>query len=205
MRSFIQSCTLPIDPLRPLLLRFEILSGYTIHILYFAGVSICLLGFWPRGQNQRPARATTKNCNFACIACVFFIFAHCAAFLVLSMKVNYGVNSWTKCSSRRVVETSRRVVSITYKSITRILFSDSSTRRVALQLVVSHFNSYGVNSWTQFSSRRVVVSSRRVVESSRRVVLFNVLSHCTITRLFFNSSCRLSTRQERHGSSHIEH
>ena len=39
------------------------------------------------------------------------------------------------------LESSRRVVYITYKSITRIFFSDSSTRRVALQLVVSHFNS----------------------------------------------------------------
>ena len=40
LRSFIQSCTLPTDPLRPLLLRVEIFSGYTIHILYYAGVSI---------------------------------------------------------------------------------------------------------------------------------------------------------------------
>ena len=32
--------SVPTDPLRPLLLRFEIFSGYTIHILYYAGVSI---------------------------------------------------------------------------------------------------------------------------------------------------------------------
>ena len=36
----LQSCTLPRDPLRPLLLRLEIFSGYTIHILPYAGVSI---------------------------------------------------------------------------------------------------------------------------------------------------------------------
>ena len=74
--------------------------------------------------------------------------------------ITYVVKSWTKSSSRLVtnscrrvlfssrrfiestlrvvklsrwvVESSRRVVHITYKSITRIFFSDSSTRRVAL-------------------------------------------------------------------------
>ena len=46
LRSFIQSCTLPTDPLRPLLLRLEIFSGYTIQNLYYAGVSIMPL----RGQ-----------------------------------------------------------------------------------------------------------------------------------------------------------
>ena len=51
LRSFIQSCTLHIDPLRSLLLRFKIFSGCSIHILYYAGVSIMPL--W--GQN--PARA----------------------------------------------------------------------------------------------------------------------------------------------------
>ena len=34
-----------------------------------------------------------------------------------------------------------------------------------------------------------------MVESSRRVVLFDLLSRCTITRLFFNSSYYLSTRR----------
>ena len=43
-------------------------------------------------------------------------------------------------------------------------------------------------------SQSVVELSRRVVESSRRVVFFDLLSRCAITRLFFNSSCYLSTR-----------
>ena len=42
--------SLPIDPLRSLLLRFEICSGYTIHILYYAGVFIMP----PRVLVQRP-------------------------------------------------------------------------------------------------------------------------------------------------------
>ena len=40
LRSFIQSCTLPRDPLRSLLLPFEIFSGFIIHIHYYAGFSI---------------------------------------------------------------------------------------------------------------------------------------------------------------------
>ena len=81
----------------------------------------------------------------------------------------YAVKSWTKSSyclvtnscrrvlfsSRQFIKSTRRLVKLsrwvvespgrvvlylTYKSITRIFFSDSSTRHVALQLVMSHFN-----------------------------------------------------------------
>ena len=69
--------------------------------------------------------------------------------------------------------------------------SSSHLANSSSQLVVSSSLSKSVVE----SSCRLVESSRRVVESSRRVVLFDVLSRCNITRLFFNSSYYLSTRR----------
>ena len=71
-----------------------------------------------------------------------------------------------------------------------VVVSSSHLASSSSQLVVSSSLSQSVVEL----SRRVVVSSRRVVESSRRVVFFDLLSRCTITRLFFNSSYYLSTR-----------
>ena len=68
--------------------------------------------------------------------------------------------------------------------------SSSHLANSSSQLVVSSSLS---SSHLVVSSSRLVESSRRVVESSRRVVLFDLLSRCTITRLFFNSSYYLST------------
>ena len=71
-----------------------------------------------------------------------------------------------------------------------VLVSSSLLANSSSQLVFSSSLSQSVVEL----SRRVVESSRRVVESSRRVVLFDLLFHCAITRLFFNSSYYLSTR-----------
>ena len=71
-----------------------------------------------------------------------------------------------------------------------VVVSSSHLASSSSQLVVSSSLSQSVVEL----SRRVVVSSHRVVESSRRVVFFYLLSRCTITRLFFNSSYYLSTR-----------
>ena len=78
-----------------------------------------------------------------------------------------------------------------------VVVSSSHLASSSSQLVVSSSLSQSVVELSRrvvMSSRRVVESSRRVVESSRRVVFFDLLSRCTITRLFFNSSYYLSTR-----------
>ena len=85
----------------------------------------------------------------------------------------------------------------------RVVVSSSHLASSSSQLVVSSSLSQSVVELSRRvvvssrrvveSSRRVVESSRRVVESSRRVVFFYLLSRCTITRLFFNSSYYLST------------
>ena len=69
MRSFIQSCTLPTDPLRPLLLRFEIFSGYTIHIILLTEtvitgytIHILLTETWLNGDTRdKPVIAAITN------------------------------------------------------------------------------------------------------------------------------------------------
>ena len=78
-----------------------------------------------------------------------------------------------------------------------VVVSSSHLASSSSQLVVSSSLSQSVVELSRrvvVSSRRAVESSRRVVESSRRVVFFYLLSRCTITRLFFNSSYYLSTR-----------
>ena len=71
-----------------------------------------------------------------------------------------------------------------------VVVSSSHLANSSSQLVVSSSSSQSVVEL----SRRLVESSRRVVESSCRVAFFDVLSRCTTTRLFFNSSYYLSTR-----------